>query len=770
MMMPTLLYAQCTSTLSGIVYDKDTKQALEFTNVLLVESGIAALCDEHGEYKMEGLCDGTYTIRISHIGCSTLETTIMVKGHTDKHFYLPHAANNLGEVAVYERKLEERSSQTKSVISKADLNKSKGESLGEVLKQVAGVTTIQTGPSISKPVIHGLHSNRVLILNNGIRQEGQQWGNEHAPEIDPLIANKITVIKGANAVRYGSDAIAGVVLVEPAELRDSAGIYGEFNLVGFSNNQEGVASGMIEQNIKKLNGLTWRLQGTLKKAGNSQTPAYYLKNTGYQEKNFSGSIGYNKDKYGLELFYSQFNTTIGIFSGSHIGNLTDLQKAFNRTAPIENSGFSYMIGRPYQGIEHELFKAKAYLQTGSAGKLNFIYARQYNLRYEYDKHKPLNNSLAALNQPELQYEITTHTVDVNWEHNSIKKIHGVIGITGMTQANTFEGRYFIPNFQNYSGGIFLIERTKIKNTELEAGIRYDYKTLQIFKWENNVIINPVFNFKNASGTLGLIRSFGEHYSLYANVGTAWRAPTPNELFSDGLHHGASAVEIGDRTLKPENAYNSIVTISYNGLKHKKLNGELSFYYNIINNFIYLQPQQPSTLTIRGAFPTFVYKQVNSTFKGIDATLTYGLSKDLQVTGKASILRAFNKTIADYLIMMPSDRYQISAAYNFRDIKKLTDMYISISSLYVTKQWRVPLGVDYAPPPEAYMLLTIEGGIALNIKNQKIYTSLGVNNLLNTSYREYLNRFRYYADDIGRNITVKLKIPFAIETKKIKPKN
>ncbi len=769
-MVPALLYAQCTSTLSGIVYDKDTKDALEFTHVFLVEPNIVVQCDEHGEYKIENVCDGTYTVKISHIGCLPLETKISVKGKTDKHFYLPHAANNLGEVAIYEKKLEEKTTQTKNVISETDLNKSKGESLGEVLKQVPGVTTIQTGPSISKPVIHGLHSNRVLILNNGIRQEGQQWGNEHAPEIDPFIANKITVIKGANAVRYGSDAIAGVVLVEPAELRDSAGINGELNLVGFSNNQEGVASGMVEQNMKKLNGLTWRLQGTIKKAGNSQTPTYYLKNTGYKEQNFSGSIGYNKDKYGLELFYSQFNTTIGIFSGSHIGNLTDLQKAFDRTAPIENSGFSYTIGRPYQGIEHELFKAKAYLQTGSVGKFNFVYARQYNLRYEYDKHKPLNNSLAALNLPELQYEITTHTADINWEHNSIKKVHGVIGITGMTRGNTFEGRYFIPNFHNYSGGAFLIERTKVKNTEFEAGLRYDYKTLQIFKWENNIIIKPVFNFKNASGTLGLIQSFGEHYSLNANVGTAWRAPTPNELFSDGLHHGAAAVEIGDRTLKPEKAYNSIVTISYNGLQHKKLNGELSFYYNMINNFIYLQPQQPPTLTIRGAFPTFVYKQVDAAFKGIDATLIYKLSKDLQVTGKASMLRAFNKTIGDYLIMMPSDRYQVSAGYNFKAIKKLTDMYISVSSLYVTKQWRVPVGQDYAPPPEAYMLLTIEGGIALKLKNQKINISVGVNNLLNTSYREYLNRFRYYADDIGRNISVKLKVPFAIETRKINTKN
>jgi iron complex outermembrane receptor protein len=119
---------------------------------------------------------------------------------------------------------------------------------------------LKTGSSVSKPVIHGLHSNRVLILNNGIRQEGQQWGSEHAPEIDPFIATQLTVIKGANSVRYGSDAIAGVILVEPAPMPDSAGIRGELNLVGFSNNREGVVLAIAEQRFEKNKALSWRLQ------------------------------------------------------------------------------------------------------------------------------------------------------------------------------------------------------------------------------------------------------------------------------------------------------------------------------------------------------------------------------------------------------------------------------------------------------------------------------------------------------------------------------
>ncbi|HLT23904.1 MAG TPA: Plug domain-containing protein, partial [Ignavibacteria bacterium] len=135
---------------------------------------------------------------------------------------------------------------TKDELSGPELDKTKGKPLAEALKEITGVSTIQTGSSISKPVIHGLHSNRILILNNGVRQEGQQWGFEHAPEIDPFIAKKLTVIKGANSVRYGSDAIGGVILVEPNDLQYNMNkLNGEVNLIGFSNGRAGVISGIF---------------------------------------------------------------------------------------------------------------------------------------------------------------------------------------------------------------------------------------------------------------------------------------------------------------------------------------------------------------------------------------------------------------------------------------------------------------------------------------------------------------------------------------------
>lgn len=762
--IPSTAFSQC-GNLSGHVFDADEKIPLEFAGVFIKELSKGTTTNEKGEYSIENVCDGRYTVTISHVGCGTKDVIIEVKGNAHKDFHLPHTFSVLKEICVTER-AEQKPTQTVSEISGRDLEQVKGENLGESLKKVSGVTTLETGSSISKPVIHGLHSNRILILNNGIRQEGQQWGSEHAPEIDPFIANKLTVVKGANAVKYGSDAIAGVILVEPAELRDSAGINGELNLVGFSNNRQGVISSMIQQNFRKIPSLSWRLQGTLKQAGNSRTPDYWLKNTGFKEYNFSYAIAFKKENYGSEVFYSQFNNTIGIFSGAHIGNLTDLKAAFSRSQPLDSSGFTYAIGRPYQHIEHELVKSRSYVRTGHAGLLFFTYARQYNLRNEFDKHRPLRDSVAALERPALQYEITTHTGDLVWEHSRIGSLTGSVGVSGMKQGNTYEGRLFIPNYLSSSAGLFLIERWKRDRLEVEGGIRYDLRKIQVFRYNSaKVLEKPEHDFANLSGTLGTIYRFNPHFRFSLNAGTAWRAPAVSELYSNGLHHGAAAIEIGNNKLTEERAMNFIASANYHD--HKKLNIELSFYYNIINDFIYLKPTLTPTLTIRGAFPTFQYEQVNADFKGVDLTASYYLLKNLQFTTKASVLRAYNRSIDDHLIMMPSDRIENELTFEFKKLAFAHEPYIGVSVLSVGKQFRVPANSDFAPVPEAYNLLNADLGFALRAKDQLIRVSVVGHNLLNTVYRDYLNRFRYYADATGRNISLKVTIPF---NKNYKPKN
>ncbi|MBL0052921.1 MAG: TonB-dependent receptor [Bacteroidetes bacterium] len=197
------------------------------------------------------------------------------------------------------------------------------------------------------------------------------------------------------------------------------------------------------------------------------------------------------------------------------------------------------------------------------------------------------------------------------------------------------GRALIPNFQHYVGGVFLIERWKKNKFEIEGGVRYDYKWLQIFKYQyignaTYELISPIHKFENLTGNVGLIYRRDSVLNISLNIGTAWRAPSVNELYSNGLHHGAAALEFGDNTLHSERTNNAILTVRYNP---KRLNIEVSPYIHFINNFIYRQPASTPMLTIHGAFPAFYYKQTNATLKGCDFYLNYKLTKELELSEK-----------------------------------------------------------------------------------------------------------------------------------------
>jgi iron complex outermembrane recepter protein len=632
---------------------------------------------------------------------------------------------------------------TLQTLQGVQLFQSRGETLGESLKSIPGLNSIQTGPSISKPVIHGLHSNRVLILNNGVRQEGQQWGSEHAPEIDPFTADHVTVIEGAASIRYGADAIAGVVLLDPKPLPEDKSFGGEATLVGASNGRMGAASAMLEGDAG--HGFQWRAQGTLKRAGNFKTASYYMENTGLSEGDFSGTIAYHHKDYGVNVYYSQFNNKMGIFSGSHVGNVQDLDSAFARSKPNTPSYFSYKIDRSYQKVYHDLFKVNAYY-----GKLELTFARQRDLRQEYDIDLPYSSDPAVLAAPQLSFQIVTHTAELLYHlPNDL-----LAGVSGETQGNVFRGiRYLVPNFRNYSGGAFLIKKYTLDKWTFEGGLRYDYRWLRAYRRNDNslVVYNETHTYNNLTGTVGAAYHFNDHFSVNANVGTGWRTPSVSELYIKGIHLSAASYEIGDSTLKSERAINSTLSFKY---QTSKLFAQLNLYDNEINNYIYAKPAlQPITI-ISGTYPLFNYTQANVRLRGMDAEADYNVLAHLKLISKASLVRAFNKTIHNYLIFMPADRYDNTVQYTFAH-----GPYISLNYLLVRKQNRVPPNSDYEPPPPGYGLFNASAGSDVHIGKQTLRLNFSVNNLTNVAYRDYLNRFRYYTDDLGISFILKANYTF-----------
>ncbi|HSZ34591.1 MAG TPA: TonB-dependent receptor, partial [Puia sp.] len=402
----------CSLSLKGIVsFGDSVATGLSAVSVIVKQTKQQVAVDSVGNFSITNACPGKIGITISYIGYKSIDTTVDMVKDTSISVMLVSVTQRLTDVTVTAELIhkDQITTAVKSTLGGVALEQTRGLSLGESLKSIVGMNSLQTGPAISKPVIHGVYSNRILIVNNGVRQEGQNWGNDHAPEIDPFIATKITVIKGAGSIRYGSDAIGGVVLIEPKDLRTAPGIDGNVNIVGMTNGRIGVVSGMLEgAAANKLQGLSWRVQGTLKKGGNAEAPTYYLGNTGYYEDDYSATLQYAKANYGVSVYYSKFDTKIGIALASHIGTLADLTEAFARSQPADTAHFTYDISRPYQTVNHELIKASAFLNLGNnMGRIDAIYARQKDVRKEYDADVSFNDSLARLNPPDLYFKLVT---------------------------------------------------------------------------------------------------------------------------------------------------------------------------------------------------------------------------------------------------------------------------------------------------------------------------------------------------------------------------
>ncbi|HZB13278.1 MAG TPA: carboxypeptidase-like regulatory domain-containing protein, partial [Chryseolinea sp.] len=399
---------ECNGAFTGRVLDRGN-QPLIGAAIMLSNSQKGTITDASGNFHFDRLCKGVYSVKVQYLGYETLEFEITVDGAVSRILHLKEDIRQLQEVVVEDELQHIEHAHNLATLNAKQLAESAGKSLGESLKEIPGVNTIQTGPGIFKPVIHGVHSQRVLILNHGIRQEGQQWGAEHAPEIDPFIASDVSVIKDASSIKYGTDAIGGVIVVNPAPLPEGAGIGGSLNMIGQNNGRSGTVSGMIEGGLKNLEGWGWRVQGTAKRSGDFHTPSYSLTNTGIRELNFSASAGYHNQGFGFEVFFSHFNSELGILKGTSIGNQNDLEEAMERTIPLYTSSFSYTIGEPRQEVEHNLLKLSAHVKT-KRGEIRLQYGFQNNQRKEFDlRIGDLSNT------PELNLLLNTHTIEVEWE-------------------------------------------------------------------------------------------------------------------------------------------------------------------------------------------------------------------------------------------------------------------------------------------------------------------------------------------------------------------
>ena len=680
--------------------------------------------------------------------------------------------------------------QNVSKLTEKQLSESAGKSLGESLKEIPGVNSIQTGPGIFKPVIHGVHSQRVLILNHGVRQEGQQWGAEHAPEIDPFIASDVVVIKDASSIKYGTDALGGVIVVNPPPLPEKAGIGGTFNTVMQSNGRSGTVSGMLEGGVKNLDGLGWRIQGTAKKTGDFHTPDYILTNTDIREIDFSAAVGYHRKSIGLEAFFSHFQSQLGILKGTSISNLDDLVSAMERKIPQYTTSFDYGISEPRQEVSHNLLKLIGHMET-KRGKLQMQYGFQNNNRTEFDIRR---GGLSHL--PSIDLQLNTHTLETEWE-STLKRGTICIGATSMFQHNkNIPGTQripFIPNFNSASAGLFAVTKLYFEKWTMDIGARYDYRRYSVAGFDfKNTLFNAMLDFNNVSATAGAIVNLKKDQTLHLNLSSSWRPPHVAELYSLGTHQSAAAIEYGLLLNDSTNEVMSINDVSFKTEQALKWVGsyerqwksfhlEISPYANYVFNYIYLRPMGV-TQNIRGVYPYFRYAQTDALFLGADLSGVWQAHRFVKVATKASLLRASDERNNDYLGFIPSNWYELAVRYERPTLATLKNFFLESKTKYVSHQDRAPRVVtvreikeayeqrtdpfkdntdnfDFMEPPAGYLLWNISAGISIKGEKTQYDFRVASENVLNTTYREYTNRFRYYADDLGRNFIISIKCIF-----------
>lgn len=769
----------------------DSKNPLLGATVYITELNIGVVTDQNGTYSFTGLCGGNYIFEVKYLGYHSQQIKLELKKSEQLETSMVEEDQLLSEVVVSDHQDPVGKASNYGALSGKALEEVRGKSLGESLQNITGVNTIQSGPAIFKPVIHGLHSQRILILNNGVRQEGQQWGAEHAPEIDPFIAANLVVVKDAGALKYGTDALGGVVILTPSELPVDQRVGGQLHMIGSSNGRSGVVSGLLEGGMKKHVGWGWRIQGTARRSGDMHAAEYNLSNTGFKELNYSASTGYHKGGKGFEVYYSHFNTTIGILRGAVVGSSEDLVTAMEQEPPQNTEPFTYQINQPRQEVKHDLIKVTSHARKGN-NLFNVQYGVQINNRQEFDVRR---GTLAEV--PALGYKLFTHTVDADWEKTKDKTHTRSTGINAMLQDNNkIDGTQnipFIPNFINYSAGLYWIEKFSFNKWDLEAGARYDIKYYDIVGFDyRNELYRSKLKFNNLSATIAGTYKINTASSFTTSLGSSWRPPNVSELYSLGTHQSAAAIEYGlmldkvtNEVLESNevdvNVEQALKWVSTYRMKRGKLDAEISGYLNYIYNYIYLKPAGVTKNT-RGIFPYFRYTQADALFLGADISLGYTLTNRLRLNSRISLLRASDETNSDYLIFIPSNRYEVSIRYDAPTIGAWTGPFVEAKVKYVSKQNRAPRVVplrdiidakeqgvdlfendsrnfDFIDSPAGYFLASFSAGVSRPIQNSKLDFRISVDNLTNTAYREYTNRMRYYADDIGRNISLALTYSF-----------
>ena len=611
-----------------------------------------------------------------------------------------------------------------SVIRPADLTARAGSNIINAIAAEPGLNEITTGGGISKPVIRGMGYNRVVVVNDGIRQEGQQWGDEHGIEIDGASVHSVEILKGPASLMYGSDALAGIIIFHPEPIRGPGEFGGSLSseyhtnsgLIGYSLSADGNVGGWL------LGGrFTDKYAHAFRNALNGQ-----VANSGYRERAASGMLGRNSTWGYSRLRFSYFNLTPGMIEG-------------------EGDSYGYMPALPFQHVRHYKVVSDNTIHLGP-GNLKLILGWQQNRRQEFEENAE---------EPGLDFRLNTINYDLRYQATFGNGWKTALGLAGMGQKSDNLGEeYLIPAYGLFDAGLFATATKSLSEWTLSGGIRAD------IRWLHSEALPGRFEdfrrrFPGISASLGAVRPLGEHFTIRANVARGFRAPNLAELGSNGEHEGTFRYELGNKDLKPEYSLQGDLGLDFTS---RYVSVQSAFFISRIDNYIFAA--RNGELSAEG-LPVYAFRSGLAHLGGGEIGIDIHPVHQLHLISAFSCVYAREKG-GDDLPLIPAPRLFSEVKWEItHDGQFFNNAFVSLNLDWNMAQnhFYAAGGTETATP--SYLLLGASAGTDVVIKG-KTRLSLYIigSNLTDQAYMPHLSRLKYIGiANMGRNVTVKLVAPF-----------
>lgn len=658
-----------------------------------------------------------------------------------------------------------------SIIAPQLLRSKAATNIIDAISHQPGISQMTTGGSISKPIIRGLGYNRVVVMSEGVRQEGQQWGDEHGVEVDGSSINSVEILKGPASLMYGSDAMAGVVILHPQPTLPEGEMKANVSTEYQTNN------GLFAYNLSMAGnqkGFVWNARFSDKMA-HAYKNKYdgYVPGSQFRERAGRLMLGVNKSWGHSRLTWTSYHLTPGIVEGERDPETGEL------VCNTDNVK-TYSKALPFQEVKHYKLVWDNSLNL-STGYLKAIIGYQQNRRKEYEESE---------DEYELFFKLHTLTYDLRYVTNQWNGWKLSTGIGGMYQKSGNEGEeYLIPDYRLFDFGIYATATKSLGDRwTLNGGVRYDHRRMhgdELIEDGDLRFTDFSRHFNGLTGSIGAVCNINEHFNLRMNVARGFRTPNMSELASNGVHEGSIRYELGNQQLKAEYSLQADLGLDFTS---RYVSAQLALFANRIYNYIFTHrlPEE-----IEEGYLTYAYTQGDARLLGFEAGVDFHPVHSIHFSNTFSFVDAQQMHASSdtkYLPFTPAPRWTselkwelfhhshstVNHHHNANSIHRslLNNLYIAAGLECYLKQSHIYSADDTETTTPGYALLSLSAGTDINVNGKKIAEFyITADNLLNKAYQSHLNRLKY-ADvnsvtgrrgvfNMGRNVTFKVVIPINI---------